>query len=317
MDESKAAISRKQRASVFPALEPLEGRRLMAAAVTQASIKELTEKGYTELEITGSKAGGSITINDNGSDSPGNVTVTSGNGSTYTSTGAISVIAFSGGKSNDSVTFNLTGDLTTAQSVLLNLGAGNDSFTGNIAGAIDSSSGLDLEVYGGAGNDNMVVNQTGATEVGAFVPYLEGSGGHNTMTYNGSGNIAAGASVTPESLGSGGTNNITTDYTGQDDGNFIYNLSANGGTGVNNIQYNVDLAPNSTGTIGTSSSTPAAIEAGNGSKDTIKFAVVDPTGTATVNAVVVNGKGKDVISTTSNVTVEGTGKKTTTSTVTS
>jgi hypothetical protein len=316
MDESRTTTSRKKRATIFPALEPLEGRRLLTAAATQATIKELTEKGYTELEITGSKAGGAITINDDGSGNPGNVTVTSGS-STYTSKGAISVIAFAGGKSNDSVTFNLNGTLTTPQSVLLNLGSGNDSFTGNINGAIDAANGFDLEVYGGAGNNNMVVNQTGATELGAFVPYLTGSGGHNTMTYNGSGSIANGASVTPEFLGSGGTNNINTTYTGQDDGNFIYNLSGNGGTGVNNIQYNIDLAPNSTGTVGTSSSTPAAIEAGNGKSDTIKFAVVDPTGLATVNAVVVNGKGKDVISTTSNVTVEGTGKKTTTSTVTS
>jgi hypothetical protein len=237
------------------------------------------------------------------------------NGTTYTAKGTIGVIGFQGGSAADNVTFNLTGDLVAPQSVLLNLGNGNNKFVGNIAGSINTASGLDLEVYGGTGNDNFVVNQTGATEAGAFVPYLQGGGGKNILAYNGSGNIAANSSVTPEFGGVSGTNTITANYSGQDDGNYIYNLSANGGTGNNTIIYNVGLAAGSTGTVGESSSSPAAIEAGKGN-DNITFNVqADPTSTATVNAVVVDGTGTDVISHSSNVNVQGSGKKTTSSVI--
>jgi hypothetical protein len=315
MDESKAAMIRKQRASMVLALEPLEGRRLMAAALTQAGIKEVTQKGYTELEIKGTNSGGPVTINDNGSASPGNVSVTLANGTTYTSKGTIAVIGFQGGSANDNVTFNLTGELAAPQSVLLNLAGGNNKFVGNIAGDINTPNGLDLEVYGGSGNDNMVVNQTGATLSGAFVPYLDGGSGQNTLVYNGTGSIAANSSVTPEFGGLAGTNNVTANYSGQDDGNYIYNLSASGGTGNNTITYNVGLAAGSTGTVGESSTSPAAIEAGKGN-DNITFNVqADPTSTATVNAVVVAGTGKDVINHTSNVNVQSAGKKTTNNTI--
>lgn len=315
MDETKSALIRKHRASILPALEPLEGRRLMAASLAAGSVKEVTQKGYTELQIKGGSGGGPITINDNGSNSPGNVSVTLSNGTTYTSKADIAVIGFQGGSANDSVTFNLTGNLVAPQTVLVNLGNGNNKFVGNIAGNVNTANGFDLEVYGGKRNDNMVVNQTGATDAGAFVPYFQGGGGTNTMTYNGTGTIAANASVTPEFGKATGTNTITTNYSGQLDGNYIYNLSADGGTGNNTISYNVGLAAGSIGTVGASSSSPAAIKAGKGNNN-ITFSVhADPTSTATVNAVVVTGTGKDVINHTSNVNVQGTGKKVTNNTI--
>ncbi len=315
MDESKAALNRKQRASVAPALEPLEGRQLMAAGLSQVSIKEVTQKGYTELEIKGTNKGDTITINDNGSNTPGNVSVTLGNGTTYTAKGVISVIGLQGGSGNDNVTFNLTGDLVAAQTVLLNVAGGNNTVTSNISGAINTPKGLDLELYAGKGNDNLVVNQTGATLAGAFVPYLQAGGGKNTLVYNGTGMIAPNASVTPEFGGVAGTNTITANYNGVDNGNYIYNLSANGGSGNNTINYNVFLAAGSAGSVGASTTSPAAIEAGKGNNK-ITFSVhSDPTSTAAVSAVVVAGKGKAVINHTSNVIVQGSGKKITDNTI--
>ncbi len=305
MDESKTGFVRKRRALTAPNLEPLEGRRLMAAAPSAVGIKEVTQKGYTELDVLGSKSGQSITINDNGSSAVGNVTVSVANGQSYVSHGDISVIKVQDGAGADNVTYNLTGTLTAPQSVLINLGPGNNQFTGNIAGAINTSNGLDLEVYGGSGNDSIVVNQTGVTEAGTFVPYLQGGAGKNTLAYNGTGNIAANASVSPEFAGGPGSDTITSNYSGQIDGNYMYNLSIGAGTGTENISDNVFVGAGSTGTVGTSASQPAAIKAGKG-KDTIRFAIAsDPTSTAQINAAILGGSGKDVITRSSNVVLQG------------
>jgi hypothetical protein len=305
MDESKTGIARRRRALTAPNLELLEGRRLMAAAASSVGIKEVTQKGYTELDVMGSKMGQSITINDNGSTAPGNVTVSVTNGQSYVSQGDISVIKVQDGSGPDNVTYNLTGTLTAPQSVLINLGAGSNQFTGNIAGAINTSNGLDLEVYGGAGNDNMVVNETGAVEAGAFVPYLQGGAGRNALTFNGTGNIAAGASISPEFAGGPGSDTIVSNYSGQIDGNYMYNLSVGAGSGTENISDNVLVGAGSTGTVGSSATSPAAIKAGKGN-DTIRFAIAsDPTSTAQINAAILVGSGKDVITRSSNVVLQG------------
>ena len=309
MDENKTGKPRRRRASIDPRLEDLEGRRLMAVALNQVGIKEVALSGYNELNLTGTNKGDTIIISDNGTDSPGNITVTLGNGTTYTSQSAVSVIELKGGSKADTVAYNLTGPLTVARSVLLNLGGGNDTFTANIAGDVNTPNGLDLEVYGGSGNDTMTVDQAGQTLAGAFVPYLEGDSGNNIMTYNGSGNIAAGASVTPEFAGGSGNDTITSNYSGQIDGNYIYNLSTKGGSGKDTITNNINVGANSTGSIGTSASNPAAIEAGKG-VDKMRFAIeVDPTSTALINAVAIGGSAKDTITHTANVEVEKFGSK--------
>jgi hypothetical protein len=305
MDEIRSGAARRRRAMKAPGLEVLEGRRLMAAALTQTSIKEVAMKGYTELDIKTASGGDSVTIDDSGTALPGNVTVTLGDGTTYTTKAGVSVVELQGGAGADDVTYNLTGTLTAAQSILLNLGNGNNQFTGNIAGAVDVAAGLDLEVYGGTGNDTMVVNQTGATEAGAFVPYLSGGGGKNTLAYNGTGPIAANASVSPEFAGGSGKDTITSNYSGQDDGNYLYNLTVGAGSGTENITDNVFLAADSTGTVGYSPTQPATIKAGKGN-DTISFNVEsDPTSTAQVIAAVLGGGGKGSITTSSNVGVQG------------
>jgi hypothetical protein len=305
MDESGAGSIRRRRASKAPGVETLEGRRLMAAALTQVGVKEVTMKGYTELDITGTNKGDTFTIDDNGSAAPGNVTVQLGNGSTYTTKAGVSVVKLQDGAGPDNVTFNLTGPLTAAQSVLINLGNGNNQFTGNIAGAVDTANGLDLEVYGGTGNDSIVVNQAGPTLAGAFVPYLSGGGGKNVLEYNGTGLIAANSSVSPEFAGGPGTDTFASNYSGQVLGNYMYNLSAQAGSGTETITNNIFLAAGSTGTVGASPTQQAAIKAGKG-LDTIEFNVQsDPTSIAAVNAAVVGGGGKGSITTSSNVAVGG------------
>ncbi len=155
----------------------------------------------------------------------------------------------------------------------------------------------------------MVVNQTGPTVAGAFVPYLSGGGGKNVLTYNGTGNIAANSSVSPEFAGGSGKDTITSNYSGQVDGNYMYNLTVGAGSGTENITNNVFLAAGSTGTVGYSPTQPATIKAGKGN-DTISFNIQsDPTSTAQVIAAVLATGGKGSIATSSNVGVQGKASK--------
>ncbi len=107
---------------------------MLSATPSQVGIKEVTQSGYTELKISGTNKGDSITINDNGSNTPGNVSVTYGNGMTYTSQGAISVIELQDGSGADNVTFNMTGTLIAPQSVLLSLAQGTTTSMETSAG---------------------------------------------------------------------------------------------------------------------------------------------------------------------------------------
>ena len=97
MDESKMGAPRRRQVAAFPSLETLEGRRLLAArALAMPSAKEYTSNGVTELIITGTNKADVINIADNGTDAAGNITVTYGDGSTFTSTNAIAAIMVTG-----------------------------------------------------------------------------------------------------------------------------------------------------------------------------------------------------------------------------
>jgi hypothetical protein len=125
------------------------------------------------------------------------------------------------------------------------------------------------------------------------------------MAYTGTGLIGVGSSVSPEFAGGSGSDVITSNYAGQVDGNYMYNLSVDAGSGTETITNNVNLAAGSSGTVGYSPTQPAAIRAGKG-LDTIRFSVyADPSSTAQVIASVIGASGKGTISTTSNVGVQG------------
>ena len=293
-------------------LEHLEPRQLMAANPAQVGFQESGASGTATLYITGTNKADVIKIDDNGTASVGNITVTLGNGNVYTTKSGIAQIEVLGKGGDDQVSYNLEGDLVAPRVVLVDLGAGNDKFTDNLAGAINSASGLDLEVYGDAGNDTMSTVQTGATLLGKATVYFDGGAGNDNLAYNGSGMIAAGASLSPEFSGDAGNDTIRSNYAGQINGNYMYNLTADGGSGNDTITDNVAVAAGSTGSVGSASATPAAIEGGSGN-DTIQYAVaVDPAAPqASVYAVAIGGTGKDTISRTSNVTTDASNEKTT------
>ena len=305
-------MSRKPRRKVaaLSSLEVLEGRQLMTAKAAQVGFQEDASDGVNTLFITGTNKNDVITINDDGTGNAGNITVTVGNGNVYTAKAGVGEIALLGKGGNDTVVYNLNGDLLAPRVVLADLGAGNDKFTDNILGAINSGSGLDLEVYGSAGNDTMTTNQVGSTLVGNAVVYFQGDAGNDRLTYNGIGQIAAGASFSPEFSGGTGNDTIQSNFAGVINGYYMYNLTADGGAGNDKINATVTVGAGSTGSVGSSSSTPAAIDAGAGN-DTIQFAVnVDPAATqAQVFAVAYGNKGKDTVTRTANVTDDPSNEK--------
>ena len=303
MEDPRGKTSRRRRFAAAPSLEALEGRRLLAARGATIAIQEGSSNGVAELIVNGTNRADVIHIADNGTGNPGNVTVTLGDGTKYTSHAAVEVVAVSGKGGDDQVSYDLTGPLVASRSVLVNLGAGNDQFTGNIAGDIDNTDGLNLQVVGGAGNDNLSINQTGKTVEGTFIPYLEGDAGNDTLSFKSTGDIAPNAAVVPGLTGGAGNDTITSDYTGLIRGNYIYNLTEDGGAGNDVMTDDIHVLSGSSGTVGTDAQTPAIVRGGAG-RDQIHFAIhVDPTARATqVAAVVSGGAGKDAIQRTSNVT---------------
>ena len=140
----------------------MESRRLLTAGAAQVGIKEIATSGGVELLIIGTNQADAITINDNGTGNAGNITVLLGNGTTYTSRAQFPRSRWKEkAGTTRSPTISRAGAVTAPPRSWCNIGAGNDQFRGDIAGAIDNPTGLELEVFGDTGNDNMSIVQTG------------------------------------------------------------------------------------------------------------------------------------------------------------
>jgi hypothetical protein len=296
---------RKTRVSRAPQIERLEGRRLpsaIPAVPIVARVREVSVPGGVQLRIIGTNRPDTIIINDNGTGQAGNIQVTV-NGRNYTSKYADSSIYVVGNQGNDVVTYNLTGNLIAARTVVAQLGGGDDQFTANIPHDIQTTKLFDLEADGNGGNNTLTINQTGNAMAGTFFPYLNGGGKNDTITYNMQGDIGATAVVGPALLGGTGTNTINLNYSGNVMGQLFYSSTINGGTGNNTINAQVHLGPLSTGKVGTSPTTPAVVTGGSGN-NMITFAVrVDPLAATTtqVFAQAVGGTGSNTVLRTSNV----------------
>ncbi len=302
MDKSTSASRGRRRAGLAPSLEPLEGRRLLAAHAAQVTISEGNSQGVPTLLVLGTSKSDVINITDNGTDAAGNVTVTLGNGGTYTSRTAVSEIEVMTLGGNDQVSYTLTGTLVSARTVLVDLGSGTDQFVGNVNGNIDNMAGLDMEAYAGSGTDTMTINQSGQVTEGTFIPFMDGGRGKDTMTFNGTGSINGGAVLNPAIAGGNGNSTIVSNYSGTIDGTYAYNMMIKGGNGPQNITNNINVGPGSVGTVGTGITTPALIKAGNGLAHIHYAITVDPTAQAAqIYAELTGVHGHDTVERTANV----------------
>jgi hypothetical protein len=302
MDKSMSSSRWRRRAGLAPCLEPLEGRRLLAAHAAQVTISEGTSQGVPTLLVLGTRNADVINVTDNGTNAAGNVTVTLGNGGTYTTKTAVSEIEILGMGGNDQVSYTLTGPLVAERTVLSDLGSGTDQFLGNVNGAINNPAGLDMEVYAGSGNDTMTINQSGQVMQGTFIPFMSGGRGKDKMTYNGTGSINVGAVINPAIAAGNGNATIVSNYSGTIDGIYAYNMMVQGGNGPNNITDNINVGPGSVGSVGTGITTPALIKAGRGLAHIHYAITVDPTGTgAQIYAELTGVHGHDTVERTANV----------------
>src|SRR5262245_15556862 len=107
-----AMRTRKDHRTAFtPDVDGLEEPRLMTAGANQIRLREVVSGTSNLLVITGTTRPDRVTIDDNGSSTAGNVKVSLGDGRTYDSQGAVTMIQFKGNRGSDQVTYNLNGDL--------------------------------------------------------------------------------------------------------------------------------------------------------------------------------------------------------------
>jgi hypothetical protein len=294
-----------------PRLEALEDRALMAVAVNFAG---------GVLTFTGAAANETLTMNDNGSGTVA-FTATGAGSSSFNGVDRI-VINLKGG--NDTVTYNLNGPLSTARRIDADLGAGNDRFRANLGGQ-DLLADLDLDIKGAAGNDRVELNQIGRISANdKLSAKVTGNGGEDRVTATMVGDVQGRAefdvrggsdsdsftlnALSDVDVSSNGVLDVRSDdaalnfdYRGELDGRLL--LDAIGASGQDTLTADLTLDAGSTGGAGDTGN--AAKIDGRGGRDTLRFTVVNNSGspaTATVFAQIDGGTGRDVGTRTTNVT---------------
>jgi hypothetical protein len=215
--------------SFRPRLEALEDRRLLACSVTASASGTLT--------IGGDNAANTVLITDNGSDAPGNVTVTC-DGTAMTPAVAVHAIRISTRGGNDVVGYTLTGPLSgSSRSVRVDLGTGDDSWTANLAGGLVNGSSWGATVSGSTGNDMLQALVSGGVSGGSAVAFnYSGGTGNDRLTGQVGTNLADGSSLVFGASGSTGNDTIAEAFSGQLLGGSQALFSASGGTGNDAIQ---------------------------------------------------------------------------------
>jgi hypothetical protein len=203
-------------------LEVLEDRRLLACAITQTGATvAIAASGRSLIDIT-----------DTGTGAAHNVKVKCGNGSTFTSgTVPVTEILIRTGPGVDHIIYNLTGDASNPMTVVLQSGAGRNTFEAHLNGhQLLAGANYAFDLHGGVGATNMVF--TADDEV----------------------HIASAASLKVTEQGGTGRNVLAASYRGQLDGALSFDLD--GGHGANFLDSEVNLLAGSTGTVHNSAQSP-------------------------------------------------------------
>jgi hypothetical protein len=277
--------------------------------------------GETELLITGTKKNDGIVINDDGTNDPGNISVSVNNGTDFTSVNAITLIEVATGSGKDNVVYELNGDLepNVERDVIVGSGAKNGGgtvqFTANVNGRILPKSELFIFGIGDkTKTTTMTVNKSGEID-GAVITGLLASltskttkVGPEHFLFSSTAPIAGDGSLVTEFIG--GTKNDTADveYSGKNDGEIFVDEAGNGGS--DQLAADIDMTAASGGTVGDSSN--EAIVSGAG-KDLLTFRIrrgTDSTSTTGINATITGSSRKDKLVHTANVLATTSGSDT-------
>jgi len=171
-------MSSRKSGTFKPGIDVLEDRRLLAASISVV--------GNT-LVIKGNNNNDTVVISDNGSGGAGNFAGSTLNGNTSGDLAGtvIQHVVVKLKDGNDSVVYNLGGDVTAPRDLTINFGGGKDSFTFNET-IDDIETGGALAFYlnnSGGGNDTISITYSGELE-GTLISAIQGGSGKESVTAN-------------------------------------------------------------------------------------------------------------------------------------
>jgi hypothetical protein len=228
-------------------LEALERRQLFAVVSFDTSTRELT--------ITGGSGADNIAISESGT---GNVTL---GGNASGSFSGVAAIVVNTGAGNDTVTYNVTSTVTSAeQELIVDLGSGDDTFSGDLHNwNVNAGAALVVEAFARDGNDVENFNAVGTSTDRPNVY------GELDVVLN-TGTVALGLVADNDTA--------TINYHGKVTG--LLDADIVGGDGDDRLTEAVTLDAGSTGRFGVAGE--PSLVSGDGGSDTLDFRVTDNSG---------------------------------------
>ena len=224
-----------------------------------------------------------VTLIDNGSAGPNNVTAI-GRQRFFPNVPITNVVVILHG-GHDSVSYNLTGDLTGQRTVAVGLNGGHGHFDAVLRRNLLAGSSLFLNVEGSGPNDHLQTEVIGNVLGGAALEMnymaLRGNNSIQVRTTT-SVTVDPGSLIQMDLFSGSGSGNILASYQGQMNG--FLGLLAMGGDRPNHIVGDFELRPGSTGAV-----LPSEIKGGRGD-DVLTFIIHNP-GTAQANNEIIDGDG--------------------------
>ena len=213
------------RAHASPRLEALEDRHLLSVTFSQVG---------DVLTIKGDAKNNTVTVWDDGSDAPNNITA-KGDKKLFTSSSAVHTINIDTGAGNDTINYQIgdlnwssrnitinagvgndkvtltTGTLNSKFQAYVDLGPGNDTYQGSTDGAnLYTPDEVEIIVEGGAGNDKMTFsNLSDLDGGGTYYAALGGGSGNDTLKLTNQANLTTGTQAMLELRGGSGNDHLT------------------------------------------------------------------------------------------------------------
>ena len=235
-----------------PRLESLEGRRLLTVQVSYDPATDI-------LTIDGDGNASSVVVQDLGTDSSGALTVRVDGTTRFISSisSPVRQVRFDGEGDDDTLTYNLTGNLAVDRRLYLDGDSGVDTLRANVNGDILAGAHLAFEFYGNTGNDRVDLNLFNDVDV------------------------SSGGDLTVDLDGDTGNDAFDLDYAGELDG--VIHLDVHGGWDNDTLTADLNLQSGSSGRVGNFNSFSPAFVGGGAGDDLFRFAVfADPADGATV-----------------------------------
>jgi hypothetical protein len=190
----------------------------------------------THLNIIGDQSGNTVQITDDGTSGANAIKVVA-DGVTQFFSGTIDKINVDTHQGNDSVSYELTGDLQAGLTRYLeaHLQQGSDTFQATVDGNLLAGSTLHFRVKGNQGKDVLSVDAAGVdiARDALFQMYLDGDQGKDSVSVNYSGQVLGHFKLIAE--GENGKDTVGADLTFDDGSTGTANAQVSGGNGKDNL----------------------------------------------------------------------------------